>query len=307
VHEDIDRNIALNVDDFSHEYRIIKKNGEIRWVEELTTIIKDDDGNVKALQGIIVDISDRKEAEKALIEANMIAESANETKSQFLANMSHELRTPLNSIIGFSDILANGTFGDLNEKQTRYVGNILRSGKHLLEIINDILDISKVEAGKMELTPETFRIGGVLKELFNTLEPFAMKKNIELLLVMPDENIKVYADRLKTKQILYNLLSNAIKFTPNEGKVGVEVHATPEDVRISVFDTGIGISDEDIDKLFEPFKQLDSATAREYQGTGLGLTLVKKFVEMHGGKIWVESKPEKGSSFTFTIPVQEYE
>lgn len=307
VHKGLDRNIALNMDEFTQEYRIKTKSGDIRWVDERTTIMRDENGKVKSLQGIIVDIDERKEAEKALIEAKMIAEAANETKSQFLANMSHELRTPLNSIIGFSDILIDGVLGELNDKQNRYANNIANSGKHLLEIINEILDLSKVEAGKMELSPEKFEMWELLKELNNTIEPFATKKNIEMSLVLPEESVKLYADRIKVKQVLYNLLSNAVKFTPNDGKVGVEVHAKSRMAIITVFDTGIGISRDDISKLFQPFKQLDSTTSRKYEGTGLGLALVKKFVEMHGGKIWVESEPEKGSRFTFTIPSWEYE
>ncbi|MBP2031102.1 PAS domain S-box-containing protein [Methanohalophilus levihalophilus] len=286
------------------EYEIKKKNGEKLWVAEHMTTIFDENGNVDYLQGVIVDISGQKKAEMALLEAKMIAESASRTKSEFLANMSHELRTPLNSIIGFSDLMLDGTFGKLTNKQSRYTGNISSSGKHLLSIINDILDLSKIEAGKMELHAGIFVLDNVLDELKNTIEPIAMKKGIEVSFTYPENDVSIYGDRLKIKQILYNLLSNAVKFTPNDGKVGVEVHQSSKNTIITVFDTGIGISKEDAKELFQPFKQLDSASSRKYQGTGLGLALVKKFVEMHGGKIWVESEPEKGSRFTFTIPIQ---
>jgi signal transduction histidine kinase len=232
----------------------------------------------------------------------MVAESANQTKSQFLANMSHELRTPLNSIIGFSDMLDEEIFGKLNPKQNKYVSNINRSGRHLLNIINDILDISKIEAGKMDLDPELFSINQLLDELMQNMEPLASNKEIGLLIEDDVPGCELYADKLKIRQALYNLLSNAIKFTPAGGSVRIFAECSPDKLSVSVRDTGIGISEDQQKELFKPFRQLDPATNREYEGTGLGLVLVKRFVEMHGGNVLVKSIPGKGSTFSIVIP-----
>jgi PAS domain S-box-containing protein len=248
------------------------------------------------------DITERKQAEEELLNAKLAAETANKSKDEFLATMSHELRTPLNSIIGFSDILLNENYGDLNEKQATYIAYILQGGNHLLHLINDILDLSKVEAGKMELEYEKFYVSESIDEIVALTSPLAMKKDIHLNVKVDSQLGVINADKIKFKQILFNLTSNAIKFTQEKGHVAIEAQRSGNFIQIAVADTGIGIAQGDMDKLFQPFKQLNPYLTREHEGTGLGLTLVKKFVEMHGGRIRVESKVGEGSIFTLAIP-----
>jgi diguanylate cyclase (GGDEF)-like protein/PAS domain S-box-containing protein len=227
-----------------------------------------------------------------------------EVKNRFIANMSHELRTPLNSIIGFSDILLEETFGSLTEQQKRYIYNIKTSGKHLLEIVNNILDFAKLEAGKYDLQYEEFYLEELLQEIVSTIRPLADKKSIDILVSIHPDIEELVADRFKLKQILYNLLSNAIKFTGEKGKVSITVEPGDPDsqeVVFSVKDTGVGIPPDEIDRIFEEFEQIDSSLVRTTGGTGLGLALTKKLVEIHGGKITVESTLGKGSTFRFTI------
>jgi len=256
----------------------------------------------------------RKEAELAKLQA----EAANRAKSEFLANMSHELRTPLNAIIGFSEILQDELFGSLNEKQKEYINDIYHSGRHLLALINDILDLSKVESGKMELELNRFSIGNLLKGSLTMVKEKALKHNIRLSCeIGHDADIEIEADERKMKQIIFNLLSNAVKFTPEGGSVvlsarkisaadsGIESPADSDFIEVSVKDTGIGIKQEDMEKLFKPFSQLESPYSKKYEGTGLGLALTKRFVELHGGRIWVDSEFGKGSRFSFVIPIRQ--
>jgi len=255
------------------------------------------------IQSIIRDISDRKLMEESLLHAKLIAEAASRTKSEFLANMSHELRTPLNSIIGFSDAMLEGLFGELEPKHYHYLQNISTSGKHLLNLINEILDISKVEAGKMELSLEVINAGSLMAEMVATMQLLATKKKITVNVQKDnDANILIMADAPKVKQILYNLLGNAIKFTPDGGEINIHASLEEKMVRISVIDNGIGISFEDQKKLFTPFTQLDNFVSKRHEGTGLGLALVKELVELHGGRVWVQSEVGKGSNFTFELP-----
>jgi GAF domain-containing protein len=229
-------------------------------------------------------------------------EAANRHKSEFLANMSHELRTPLNAIIGFSEVLQEKLFGELNEKQAEYTDDILTSGRHLLSLINEILDLSKVEAGRMELELAPFDLPLAIDNARTFVRERAMKHGVTLD-VDVDERIGDYVgDERKIKQILLNLLSNAVKFTPEGGRVGINARQMDGSVEISVSDTGIGIAPEDQPKIFEEFRQVGSDYSHKVEGTGLGLTLAKKFVELHGGKIWVESEVGKGSTFAFTLP-----
>jgi GAF domain-containing protein len=229
-------------------------------------------------------------------------EVANRHKSEFLANMSHELRTPLNAIIGFSEVLTTGMFGDVNSKQKEYLEDILSSGQHLLSLINDILDLSKIEAGRMELEPSMFAIGGALESGLTIVRERATRHGIALDASIPKDLPRVEADERKVKQILYNLLSNAVKFTPDGGRVQVRARAENGDVRIDVQDNGIGIAPNDQSRIFEEFRQVGRERSRE--GTGLGLTLTRRYVELHGGRIWVESAPGQGSTFSFTLPLK---
>ncbi len=229
-------------------------------------------------------------------------EAANRHKSEFLANMSHELRTPLNAIIGFSEVLQEKLFGELNEKQAEYTDDILTSGRHLLSLINEILDLSKVEAGRMELKTATFDLPLAIDNARTFVRERATTHGITLDVKVDDRLGDIVGDERKIKQILLNLLSNAVKFTPEGGRIGIDARQTDGVVEISVTDTGVGIAPEDQPKIFEEFRQVGSDYAHKSEGTGLGLTLAKKFVELHGGRIWVRSEVGKGSTFTFTLP-----
>jgi two-component system cell cycle sensor histidine kinase PleC len=259
----------------------------------------------------IEDITDRKKTEAGLEKANEALKAVTtelkrvaQVKSEFLANMSHELRTPLNSIIGFSEVLYDETFGPLNEKQNQYVNNVLTSGKHLLLLINQILDMAKVEAGKMKLTLSSLPMKSLLNEIALLVEDMVGKKRLELLLEIAEDLPDIEADDLKVKEILYNLLSNAVKFTPEGGKIGMRVKKADSEIEIVVWDTGIGIASENMDKIFEGFFRVDTPYSRVTEGTGLGLPLSKKLVELHGGTLLVESEGLNcGTSVRFTLPI----
>ena len=229
-------------------------------------------------------------------------EAANRHKSEFLANMSHELRTPLNAIIGFSEVLGERMFGELNEKQAEYTEDILSSGRHLLSLINEILDLSKVEAGRMELELALFDLPLAIDNARTFVRERATKHGINLDIAVDERLGDFVGDERKIKQILLNLLSNAVKFTPEGGRIGINARQADGSVEISVSDTGIGITPDDQSKIFEEFRQVGGDYAHKKEGTGLGLTLAKKFVELHGGRIWVESEVGKGSTFSFTLP-----
>jgi two-component system, NtrC family, sensor kinase len=230
-------------------------------------------------------------------------EAASRHKSEFLANMSHELRTPLNAIIGFSEVLSERMFGELNAKQEEYLKDIHASGQHLLSLINDILDLSKIEAGRMELELTDFHLPTALDNALTLVRERAGRRGIALRMATDEQLDYVRADERKVRQVVLNLLSNAIKFTPEGGRI--EVRAVPVDgsIEVSVTDTGVGIAPEDQEAIFEEFRQVGTAD-KKVEGTGLGLTLCRKFVELHGGRIWVKSRVDVGSTFTFTIPVR---
>jgi signal transduction histidine kinase len=233
-------------------------------------------------------------------------EAANRHKSEFLANVSHELRTPLNAIIGFSEVLGERLFGELNEKQAEYTEDILSSGRHLLSLINDILDLSKIEAGRMELEVTTFHMPDAIENALLLIRERASRHGIKLERIIDDRLGDFTGDERKVKQVLVNLLANAVKFTPEGGCIKVEARLGDSAVITSVTDTGVGIAREDHEAIFEEFRQVGSNYAQKREGTGLGLSLTRKFVEMHGGKIWVESELGKGSTFTFTLPINPH-
>ncbi len=288
--------------------------------------ICDDDGKLTQIAFFGNDITERKRAEKELSSLNAEleqrvaertaqletsrneAEKANRAKSEFLANMSHELRTPLNAINGFSEVLLEKYYGDLNEKQNEYVQDILESGNHLLSLINDILDLSKVEAGKEVLELSQLNLQSLLENSMVMIKEKSMKHNIALEIEIPSDlmNFQIIADQRKIKQVMYNLLSNAAKFTPDGGKISIEALRQKNIIQVSVSDTGIGLSKEEQGKVFDEFYQVRNEQEAKSQGTGLGLSLVKKYIEMHGGRILVESKGSgKGSKFSFTLPIKK--
>jgi len=248
-------------------------------------------------------ISETKTALGQLEVANEDLAAASRHKSEFLANMSHELRTPLNAIIGFSDVLEQRLFGELNERQSEYTRDIAGSGRHLLDLINDILDLAKVEAGRMLLEPTTFSLREALGTGVAMVRERAASHQIALTPDVPADLGTIVADERKVRQVLLNLLSNAVKFTPDGGRIGVHARRRDGEVEVSVRDTGIGIAPEDQAKVFDEFQQVGKASDRSREGTGLGLTLAKRFIELHGGRIWVKSEIGTGTTFTFAVPL----
>jgi signal transduction histidine kinase len=277
---------------------------------------------------LLSEISERKKAEAQLREAKEMAEVANRAKSGFLANMSHELRTPLNHILGFTELVLDKHFGDLNPTQEEYLQDVHHSGRHLLSLINDILDLSKIEAGKIELHRSPVSLPEVLKKSLTVIQEKAMRRQVHLSLDLDGISEPVSTDERKFRQILYNLLANAVKFTPSGGEVHLTASKIDRDrlrdqlrgsafpamadelkdfrewVRVCVRDTGIGLARENFEMIFKPFEQVDGTSGGTYEGTGLGLSLAKSLVELHEGKIWVESEGRgKGSRFYFAFPV----
>lgn len=318
----------------SYETHLITKDGKIIDVSLTLSYIKNHAGKVLGTVGISKDITEKKRLERAIEErslelqelnerlegkviertkeletANRKLERSNKLKSQFIATMSHELRTPLNSILGFSELLDGESFGPLTEKQKKHVNNIHNSGNHLLHLINNILDIAKVESGKMELRYESFSVNQSISEVEMVIKPLIEKKRQKFSLKIDKDISLIKADKVKFKQILYNLISNASKFTPEEGDIFLAAEVTGQEkdscLKLSVTDTGIGIKEEDYERIFSEFEQVDSSFSRKYEGTGLGLALTKRLTELHGGEILVESKEGKGSTFTVIIPLTE--
>ena len=248
-----------------------------------------------------------KERTRELEAVTKTAELSSQAKSDFLASMSHELRTPLNAVIGFSQVLQEQYFGKLNEKQAEYIKDILESGQHLLSLINDVLDLSKVESGKVELELSSVSLKDLLENSLIMIKEKALKHQIRLELnIAPDlEGLKIRADERRLKQVMFNLLSNATKFTPDGGAITLEGRREGKELVISVSDTGVGIAPEHQEKIFGEFYQVNKGVRGKTPGTGLGLSLTRHLVEMHGGRIWAESEGKgKGSRFTFTLPIR---
>ncbi|TLZ61836.1 MAG: PAS domain S-box protein, partial [Methanobacteriota archaeon] len=294
----------------NYELRIRASTGSETDVSYNATTFRGTDGKLKGVFAAARDITEQRRLQSQLEQRNkeleiqnLRVQEANRLKSEFLANMSHELRTPLNGIIGFSEFIIDGKAGSVNDQQREYLGDVLKSGKHLLQLINDVLDLAKVESGRMDLVPETFSMKKALDEVCAIVRPIARKKNITIRTAVGEGVESVTLDLQKFRQILYNLLSNAVKFTNEQGKVEVTVDAEGADrMKLAVKDNGIGIKKEDLPRLFVAFQQLDSSIARQYQGTGLGLALTKNIVELQRGTIEVESRPGHGSTFTVTLP-----
>ena len=282
----------------------------------------------KFQEGMKQNQSGLEEEKRKLVGAKKEAEKANKTKSEFLANMSHELRTPLNHILGFTELLLDKNFGELNVTQEEYLGDVYQSSKHLLSLINDILDLAKVEAGKLELRPSGINLRMLLENSLIMIKEKALKHGIKLSHKINGIPDTITADERKLKQIIYNLLSNAVKFTPDGGEIRLlssladskkiidQIESNPcqlsaadfelhqDWAQISVQDTGIGFKSENADRIFSPFEQVESSRSRKFQGTGLGLSLTRQFIELHGGRIWAESEGEgKGSTFHIVIPI----
>ena len=328
--------------EFSCEHRLVKADGNLHWFLSRGQAVHDEQGKVFRAIGTITDIAERKQVEAQLQQTNQELIRATRLKDEFLANMSHELRTPLNAILGLTEGLQDQVFGAVNEQQIKALKTIERSGSHLLELINDILDVAKIEAGQIELDYTLTSISYLCQSSLAFIKQQAQKKQIHLEIRMPPNLPQLLIDERRIRQVLINLLNNAVKFTPEGGQITLEISRqtqtivlnspplqgitkvkiykttleeqlglslqkneieTKEYLRIAISDTGIGIAPEHIDKLFQPFIQIDSALNRQYAGTGLGLALVKRIVELHGGQVELTSKLGLGSCFAIDLPV----
>ena len=286
------------------EYEVFTKSGKKQIWEFSSSLLGALPDKRQLGISMALNVTERIKTQKVMQRAMETAEQASRAKSDFLANMSHELRTPLNAIIGFAEILRDELVGSVNAEQKECINDIYISGQHLLEMINDILDLSKIEAGKMVLQLEEFSIVEAVEEVNAIITALAVKKNLDITLTY-NRDYMIEADRVKFKQVFYNLLSNAVKFTPEGGKVVTQLEVTATELRAEVIDTGIGIAEADQAKLFAPFTQIDTSKSRRYGGTGLGLALTRRLIMLHGGEISVKSQEGKGSNFTLRLPLRQ--
>jgi PAS domain S-box-containing protein len=291
------------IDSYSLEYRMLRPDGSVIYIRSAGERMRDPEGNTAQLFGALQDMTDLKQHEQELIETKNEAELANRSKSEFLTNMSHELRTPLNAIIGFSQVIRDQLFGSDQTRYVDYARDIHESGLLLLELINDILDVSKLEAGKHVLYEEELAIGEVVNVCMNILKSRTAEGAVKLSAAGFETLPRVWAEERGMKQVLLNLLSNAVKFTPRNGAVKIEGGLTRNgEVAIAVIDTGIGIAPDVLPHLFRPFRQGDNSISRQFGGSGLGLAISRRLIELHNGRIEVASEPGKGTTVTITLP-----
>ena len=303
------------------EFRIIRPDGTIRFIESYAFNQYNAQGEILKTIGLNLDITDRKQAEAQLQRINEELIKATRLKDEFLANMSHELRTPLNAILGMTEILQEEIFGDLNDRQMQSLHTIEKSSNHLLELINDILDVAKIEAGQIKLSCQPSNIEALCQSSLVFIKQQAFSKNIQLESEIPANLPTINLDERRIRQVLINLLNNAVKFTPNGGKITLKVSyikvlgnknneiakgGAYDTLEISIVDTGIGIPPDQIKRLFQPFLQVESALNRNYEGSGLGLVLVKRLVELHGGEVRLTSELGVGSCFTIALPISPF-
>ena len=303
------------------EFRIIRPDGTIRFIESYAFNQYNAQGEILKTIGLNLDITDRKQAEAQLQRINEELIKATRLKDEFLANMSHELRTPLNAILGMTEILQEEIFGDLNDRQMQSLHTIEKSSNHLLELINDILDVAKIEAGQIKLSCQPSNIEALCQSSLVFIKQQAFSKNIQLESEIPANLPTINLDERRIRQVLINLLNNAVKFTPNGGKITLKVSyikvlgnknneiakgGAYDTLEISIVDTGIGIPPDQIKRLFQPFVQVESALNRNYEGSGLGLVLVKRLVELHGGEVRLTSELGVGSCFTIALPISPF-
>jgi PAS domain S-box-containing protein len=288
---------------FRQEQQMTRKNGSLYWVR-LRLRSFDRNTPFNGVVGIVEDITEERQAAENLRKAMEAAQAADHIKSAFLATMSHELRTPLNSIIGFTGIMLQGLTGPLNHEQQKQMTMVQNSSRHLLSLINDVLDISKIEAGQLVLSCTSFDLRSSVDKIAGLVTPLADKKNIELQIELPDIPVTISTDQRRLEQVILNLLNNAIKFT-EIGHIGVTLRSEEENLLLSFTDTGIGIQQQDLANLFQPFHQIDSGLTRKREGTGLGLSICKKILDLMGGSIEVQSQWGLGSTFVVRIPRQQ--
>ena len=288
----------------NYEVPLKHKNGHTIWVNVSARLVKDEEGATHYYEGIMEDITQRREAEIALKEAKLESDIANRAKSEFLANMSHELRTPLNAIIGFSEIIKNEVFGPVGHKEyNEYAADIHNSGRRLLKVINEILDVSKIEAGERQLNENLVNIEKVVQTCCSLIVPKLESSSIKLENMLGEDTPKIIGEELAIKQMVMNLLSNAVKFTPAGGQITISCDVRKNgSCRLNIKDTGVGMAADQVEKAISPFGQLDTKLSRANSGTGLGLTLVNSLIKLHGGSLDIKSKENKGTTASLVFP-----